>query len=151
MTGISRNDMQKVIDLEKRCRQFEEVLGQFAHSISSSRSPDGGDDYPEKDIIRLAVEMKTYFRMKLLLGEMDIESVKTLMPHARPSEEFIKELEEEFRMTPEERKERERQMALEAADALEKKLDEMRDEEEGWDDFCVYVTIVRNFIKNDSP
>lgn len=81
---------------DERIRKLEKVLGEFAHPFSTGRSPDGGDTHPEKDVMSVRVEMKTWFRMKILLGEMDVESVKNIMPRARPSEEFIKELEKEF-------------------------------------------------------
>lgn len=79
---------------EDKVEALEEVLREFAHPDSTGRSPDGGKDYPERDIMSVRVEMKTWFRMKILLGEMDIAGVKTIMSSSRPSEEFIKELEE---------------------------------------------------------
>lgn len=38
------------------------------------------------------------------------------------------------------------QQALEAAAALEKRLDELRDQEEGWDDLAMCAGIVHSFI-----
>ncbi|MBS1892835.1 MAG: hypothetical protein JST59_16190 [Actinobacteria bacterium] len=40
-----------------------------------------------------------------------------------------------------------KQMALEAAKELEAKLDELRDEEEGWDGLCTSASIVLRFIE----
>ncbi|MGH2939570.1 MAG: hypothetical protein ACRDPE_15790 [Solirubrobacterales bacterium] len=37
--------------------------------------------------------------------------------------------------------------ALEAAEKLEERLEELRDEEEGWDDLALYAGLVRSFIK----
>lgn len=84
----------KFEDVQKRIEALEGVLMKFAHPNSTGRSPDGGETHPEKDIMSVRVEMKTWFRMKILLGEMDVESVKMIMPSSRPSEEFIQELKE---------------------------------------------------------
>ena len=79
---------------EEKVQLLEAILGEFAHPVSTGRSPDGGVDHPEKDIMSIRVEMKVWFKMKILLGEMDVEYVKAIMPNSRPSETFIKELEE---------------------------------------------------------
>lgn len=80
-------------EVRKRVAVLEEVLRELAHPDSTGRSPDGGEAHPEKDIMSIRVEMKTWFKMKILLGEMDVESVKRIMPGSRPSEGFIQELE----------------------------------------------------------
>lgn len=79
---------------EERVEALEALFDQFTHPVSTGRSPDGGKDHPEDDIMSIRIKMKTWFKMKILLREMDVEYIKNIMPSARPSDEFIQELEE---------------------------------------------------------
>lgn len=72
---------------------YKEVLQKFARPISTYRTPDG-EDKPEDDIIGVRVKMRDWFKMKIVVGDLTAEDVRLIMPKVRPSEEFLKELED---------------------------------------------------------